>query len=241
MSRLSGLFRTLATQTGLRYKHTNSKQLSNPELHSYILSHTREPEVLKILRTATAEFAPHRAHIMVTPDQGNFLTWLVGTLGVKRAVEVGVFTGYSSTAIALALPADGKLIALEADSEPLELAKKVWERAGVDSKIELRLAPAAVSLASLIKEEAGTFDFVFIDADKAGYDSYYEAGLQLVRQGGVVIIDNVLWYGKVADKSDTTAVTLTLKALNDKILADSRVSMSLVSIGDGLMLCRRLC
>lgn len=177
---------------------------------------------------------------MITPDQAMFLSWLVGTIGVRKAIEVGVFTGYSSTAIAMALPENGQLVALETDPEPLELAKTAWKTAEVESKIDLQIGPADVSLAKLVKESPSSFDFVFIDADKAGYDNYYEAALKLVRVGGVVALDNMLWYGKVADPTDSKAATLTLRSLNDKMAADPRIHFSLVPIGDGLALCRRL-
>jgi len=212
-------------------------------LYRYLLEHTREPAVLTNLRTQTSAFAPGRERNAVSPDQGAFLGWLVGTLGVGRAVEVGVFTGYSSTAMALALPATGLLVACEKDDRPLALARAAWEAAGVSGKIDCRVGPAGETLSSLLADPAhgpASFDFAFIDADKRGYAGYYEQCLRLVRVGGVVAIDNVLWYGRVVDAADTSASTGAVRALNAALLVDPRIELSTVSVGDGIALCRRL-
>jgi O-methyltransferase len=212
-------------------------------LYRYLLQHTREPAILTNLRVQTAAWAPGRERNAVSPDQGAFLGWLVGTLGVTRALEVGVFTGYSSTAMALALPPDGLLVACEKDDRPLALARATWEAAGVAGRVDCRVGPAADTLASLLADPAhgpASFDFAFIDADKRGYAAYYEAALALVRVGGVVAIDNVLWYGRVVDTTDESKSTVAVRDLNDALLADPRIAMSIVSVGDGIALCRRL-
>ena len=212
-------------------------------LYEYLLHHTREPAVLTNLRSQTAAFAPGRERNAVSPDQGAFLGWLVGALGVRRAVEVGVFTGYSSTAMALALPADGLLVACEKDDRPLALARAAWAAAGVDAKIDARVGPAGETLDALLADPAAgpaSFDFAFIDADKRGYAAYFEQCLRLVRVGGVVAVDNVLWYGRVADPADTSPATAAVRTLNAALLADPRIDLSTVSVGDGIALCRRL-
>lgn len=177
----------------------------------------------------------------VGPEEGSFLAWLVATLGVRRAIEVGVFTGYSSLAMAMALPADGKLVACDRDPVALKIAQKYWDKADVSKKIEMRLGPAVETLRSLLFEEGGRdqFDFAFIDADKRAYMEYYELLLQLVRPGGVIAIDNVLWYGKVADESNDDKATLALRELNDFLVMDERIDLSMLPLRDGLTLCRR--
>lgn len=218
-----------------------NKQNVQVSLYSYILAHTREPVILQKLRDDTAQRFPQAAGMAVSPEQGAFLAWLVGTLGVKRIVELGVFTGYSSVAMALALPADGRLVACDRDPKAMAMAQEYWAAAGVSDKIEARLGPAIDSLQALLDAgEEGTYDFAFVDADKRKYREYYEILLQLVRPGGVIAIDNVLWYGKVGDPEVNDKATIALRELNDFLLEDSRVDMSLVPIGDGLTLCRRL-
>jgi len=212
-------------------------------LYRYLLEHTREPPVLANLRTQTAAFAPGRERNAVSPDQGAFLGWLVRALGVRAALEVGVFTGYSSTAIAAALPPDGRLVACEKDERPLALARSAWEAAGVAGRVDCRVGLAGDTLAELLADPAhgpASFDFAFIDADKRGYAAYYEACLQLVRPGGVIAIDNVLWYGRVVDPDDASPATAAVRALNDALLTDPRIDVSTVSVGDGMALCRRL-
>ena len=174
--------------------------------------------------------------MQITPEQGQFMSLLVQMLNAKDALEVGVFTGYSSIAIASALPSDGKLIACDVSDEYTSIARRYWKEAGVDNKIKLRLASGITTLDQLIAEDgADGFDFAFIDADKSNYDAYYERLLVLLRPGGVVAIDNVLWHGKVIDRS-VTDDTQAIRRLNAKIAADERVTMSMLSIGDGLTL-----
>jgi caffeoyl-CoA O-methyltransferase len=168
------------------------------------------------------------------------LTFLIETLGVKRALELGVFTGYSSICVALALPADGYLLACDLSDEFTRVARRYWQLAGVSEKIELRLAPATETLSRLLNEGAqGSFDFAFIDADKENYLEYFESCLALLRKGGVLAVDNALWGGSVADPSDTSPSTSAIRALNQKAFSDPRVSSTLLPIGDGLLLVRK--
>ncbi len=175
--------------------------------------------------------------MQIAPDQGQFMGLLVRLMGARKALEVGVFTGYSSLAVALALPADGKLVACDISDEYTSIARRHWQAAGVAGRIELRLAPAEQTLDQLLREGQGsTFDFAFIDADKERYGTYYEGVLQLLRPGGLVIIDNVLRRGEVADPSFTNSETAAIRALNAKLLHDERIHLSLVGVGDGLTL-----
>jgi caffeoyl-CoA O-methyltransferase len=195
----------------------------------------REPEFLARLREQNMK-SPH-ASMQVAPDQGQFLGLLVRLMGARRALEVGVFTGYSSTSVALALPDDGQLVACDVSEEYTATARRVWRDAGVEGKIELRLGPAAATLERLLADgQAGTFDFTFIDADKKNYDRYYESALQLVRRGGLIAVDNVLWHGKVLDPAVQDEDTRAIRAFNRKLHADERVWISLLTIGDGLTL-----
>jgi predicted O-methyltransferase YrrM len=164
----------------------------------------------------------------------------VRLLGARRALEVGTFTGYSALAIAAALPPDGTLVCCDVSREWTDMGRRYWSEAGVAARIDLRLAPAADTLRALASTAAGTFDFAFIDADKAGYDLYYELSLRLLRQGGLVAIDNTLWSGWVADAARDDADTAALRRLNGKIHDDARVEAVLLSIGDGLTLARKL-
>lgn len=206
-------------------------------LYDYLLSvSVREPEILRQLREETAQ---HPMGIMqIAPEQGQFMSLLVQLIGAKKTLELGVFTGYSSLRTALALPSDGKVIACDVSDEYTQIARRYWEKAGVAHKIELHIAPALETLDKLIAAgEAETFDFAFIDADKGGYNDYYERCLQLVRPGGLIAIDNVLWSGRVAqpeEKQDNR--TKKIRALNAKLHQDSRVNLSLVPIADGLTL-----
>jgi len=171
-------------------------------------------------------------------DVGNFLSTLVLTVNTKKAIEVGTFTGYTALKIASALPADGKLICCDISPEWAAVGRPFWEKAGVASKIDLRIAPAMETLLTLTGE-AGSFDFAFIDADKANYPNYYEACLRLLRPGGLLVLDNMLWDGAVADEAVTDETTVTLRSLNSKIRTDKRVTCSLLTVGDGLMLVRK--
>lgn len=194
-----------------------------------------EPEAAAGLRAATAEL-PARG-MQIGPEQGRMLHWLLGTIGARRTIEVGVFTGYSTLWTALALPDDGLVVACDVSDEWTSIGRPYWEAAGVAGRIDLRLAPATQTLVGL---ESDGFDFAFIDADKSNYDAYYEACLRLVRPGGVIAVDNVLWGGAVVDEDDRSADTQAIRALNTKISTDDRVERCLVPMGDGVTLVRRL-
>jgi predicted O-methyltransferase YrrM len=208
-------------------------------LQQYLLSATlREPELLAELREETQKLPG--AGMQISPEQGQLMRLLVESIGARKAIEVGVFTGYSSISVALALPADGRLIACDVNEEWTGVARRYWAKAKVANKIELRLAPALETLDALLAAgDAGSFDFCFIDADKERYDDYYERCLQLCRSGGLIAIDNALWGGSVADPSAQDEDTAAIRALNAKVLRDERVSMSLVPIGDGVLLARK--
>jgi caffeoyl-CoA O-methyltransferase len=176
--------------------------------------------------------------MQIPPEHGQFLALLIQMLGARRTLEVGVFTGYSSLAVALALPADGKILACDVSEEYTSVARRYWKEAGVDHMIELRLKPALDTLQELIvQRQHNRFDFAFIDADKANYDGYYEYAMELVRPGGLIAIDNVLWHGRVVDPQANDADTLAIRALNQKLHGDSRIHLSLLPISDGLTLC----
>lgn len=211
----------------------------NPELYEYLQNHSlREPEVLQQLRAQTHKMS--MSQMQISPEQGQFMRLLIELLNAKKTLDIGVFTGYSALSVALALPKDGKIIACDMNVEWTKIAKRFWEMAGVTDKIELKLAPAAETLQALIDNgQSSTFDFAFIDADKANYPVYYEQSLKLLRQGGLIAIDNVLWSGKVANPSITDRDTTIIRELNAKIHQDDRVTMSLLPIGDGLTLARK--
>jgi predicted O-methyltransferase YrrM len=213
--------------------------LSDP-LYQYLLANSvREPEILTNLR---AETATHLlVNMQISPEQGQFMGLLVQLIGAKKCLEVGVFTGYSSLAVALNLPDDGRIIACDVSDEFTSIARKYWQEAGVSHKINLHIAPALETLDRLIASgEAGTFDFAFIDADKNNYGAYYDRCFQLVRQGGLILVDNVLWYGRVADPGmDNDKRTQAIKQINQQIYHDDRVQISLIPIGDGLTIARK--
>jgi predicted O-methyltransferase YrrM len=214
-----------------------SKTLSlTPNVYDYYQKHTvRHHPVLESLRLATQEMS--EGGMQIAPEQGAFMQLLIKMLGARKILELGTFTGYSTLAMALALPEHGKIIACDVSSEWTNMAQTYWQQAGVAHKIELRLAPALTSLQQLSENgEQGSFDFAFIDADKANYPAYYEAVLPLVRAGGVIAIDNVLWYGRVADETDNTDSTKVIRHLNHLIYQDQRVDMCMLPIGDGLTL-----
>jgi len=206
------------------------------ETYQYLLSvSSRESEVLRRLREETA--ALPNAQMQISPDQGQFMALLVQMLRAKKTLEVGVFTGYSSLAVALALPADGRVVACDVNEEWTSIARRYWKDAGVAGKIDLRLAPASETLKSLLAAGgAGTFDFAFIDADKSNYDTYFELSLELLRVGGLIAIDNVLWSGRAADPKNQEPDTIAIRALNTKLHRDQRVTLSMVPIADGLTL-----
>ena len=198
-----------------------------------------ETPVQKHLREETAKLP--EAAMQIGADQGVFLAFLARLVGTRRAIEVGTFTGYSALSVASVLPPDGRLVCCDVSEKWTAIARRYWAEAGVADRIELRLAPARETLAELRKRDGpGSYDFAFIDADKTGYDAYYEACLDLMRAGGLITIDNVLWSGTVADPKDTRPDTVALRAITAKIRDDPRVDACLVSLGDGVMLARKL-
>jgi caffeoyl-CoA O-methyltransferase len=211
----------------------------NDRTYQYLLDVSlREASILADLREATASHP--KVVMQISPEQGQFMAMLVKLTGAKRCVEVGVFTGYSSLAVALALPTDGQIIACDIDEEFTRLAVEYWQRAGVESKIQLKLAPAIDSLDQLLADgQDGQFDFAFIDADKVNYRHYYDRLLNLVRKGGLIAVDNTLWSGDLADPDVNDEDTIALRAFNQYLHSDERVDLSLVPIGDGLTLARK--
>ncbi len=210
-----------------------------PELYTYLLEVSlRESDLLQELRERTRRMP--EARMQIAPEQGQFMTLLARLLGTRQALEIGVFTGYSALCVASALPADGRLIACDISAEYTRIAREYWERAGVADRIDLRLAPASETLATLLAEgAAGSFDLAFIDADKTGYADYYEQCLALLRPGGLIVVDNVLWNGRVLDAATADEDTRAIRAFNRRIHKDARVDLSLVPIGDGLSLLRK--
>lgn len=208
-------------------------------LHSYLLAHSvRESDVKRRLRATTATLS--KGGMQIAPEQGQFMALLVELIDARRIIEVGTFTGYSALCMAEAMPADGELICCDVSEEWTDIARDAWREAGVEARIELRLAPALETLDTLLAEgQQGRFDLAFIDADKGSYGAYYERCLQLLRPGGLVLIDNTLWGGDVADPEKQDADTLAIRALNDALLNDDRVTLSLLPIGDGLTLARK--
>lgn len=208
-------------------------------LYEYLLSASlREPAVLARLRAETA--AHPRANMQIAPEQGQFMALLVRLLGATRCIEVGVFTGYSSLAVALAMPATGRIVACDINEEYTAVARRYWAEAGVTGRIDLRIAPALETLDGLLAAGgAGAWDFGFIDADKGAYPDYYERLLELLRPGGLIAVDNTLWDGAVADPGDQEPDTVAIRAFNEKLRDDARVDLSLVPIGDGLTLARK--
>jgi len=207
-------------------------------LYDYLLAHSlREHPEQIALRGATRSHP--RAGMQVSPEQGQFMALLVKLLGARRTLEIGVFTGYSALSVALALPDDGRILACDISDEYTRIGRPYWERAGVAHKIELRLAPALQTLdAELAAGASGRYDLAFIDADKTGYANYYERCLQLLRQGGLIAIDNVLWSGAVAQPAQDDD-TRALQALNERLHHDERIDLSMLPIGDGLTLARK--
>lgn len=206
------------------------------DLRKYLLGVScRESKTLKGLRKET--FQLKESQMQISPEQGSFLALLVKVLSAKKTLDIGVFTGYSSLVVADALPDDGVVIACDTSEEWTNIARKYWEIASVINKIQLKLAPAIKTLDKLIENgEQGTFDFSFIDADKINYQNYLERSLVLLKPGGVVAIDNVLWGGKVLDEQDNEPATRAIRKFNEKLKDDDRVLISMVPIGDGLTL-----
>jgi predicted O-methyltransferase YrrM len=198
----------------------------------------REPDVLARLREETADIPQHG--MQIAPEEGAFLAMLVELTGARRCLEVGTFTGYSSTAVALALPDDGRLVCCDVSEEWTAMARRYWDSAGVAGKITLHVAPAVETLDRLLADgEEDSYDFAFVDADKTGYDTYYERLLRLVRPGGLIAIDNTLWSGRVLDASDADEDTVALRTLNLKLARDERVSLCMLPLADGVTLARR--
>ena len=195
----------------------------------------REPEILQKLRQETAKHP--MGQMQIAPEQGQLMALLVQLMGAKKTLEIGVFTGYSSLAVALALPEDGKIVACDTSEEYTTIACRYWQQAGVAHKIDLRIAPALDTLDRLLAEGEGeTFDFAFIDADKSNYGNYYDRAFSLVRSGGLIAIDNVLWSGRVADPKEQDNRTKSIRNFNEKLYQDVNISLSLVPIADGLTL-----
>ena len=208
-------------------------------LHDYMLAHgVRESAVMRRLREETAR---HEMGMMqISAEQGALMALLVQATGAKRALEIGVFTGYSALVVADAMGADGRLTALDVNAEYTEIARRFWAEAGLAERIELRLGDARESLAVLCREGLdGTYDFAFIDADKSGYDIYYEQCLALARPGGLILIDNTFYMGRIAEPERWQESGAVVDALNKKIRGDERVTMVMLPIGDGLTICRK--
>ena len=208
-------------------------------LYGYLLSTgVRESAAARELRQATA--ALPMARMQISPEQGAFMQLLVRLSGARRTLEIGTFTGYSALVVAEALPVDGQIITCDISAEWTSIACRYWQRAGVAGRIDLRLRPALETLDELLAgKDAGSFDFAFIDADKENYGAYYERALALLKPGGLIAVDNALWGGAVADPARTDAETLAIRELNRRIHGDPRVDMSLLPVGDGLMLARK--
>ncbi len=209
------------------------------DLYDYLVSHgVREPPLLQRLRVETESHS--RASMQISAEQGAFMAMLVRLTGARRCLEIGVFTGYSSLAVALALPEDGRLIACDVSEEWTNVARQYWREAGVEQKVDLRLAPAIDTLDALLASgAAGSFDFAFIDADKEGYEAYYERALELMRVGGLILVDNVLWKGLVIDADNQDGSTKALREFNQRRVSDERVELVMLPVGDGLSLLRK--
>jgi len=218
----------------------SSSSFALPEpVRDYLLAHTgQETITAQKLRVQTAELA--ESMMQISPEQGQLMQMLLRLMGAQRAIEVGTFTGYSALQIALALPDDGTLVACDISEEWTAIGQPFWTTANVAHKIDLRIGPAVRTLNQLIENgDAGTFDFAFIDADKENYGTYYEQCLTLVRSGGLIAVDNVLWSGTVADPTITDVSTAAIRSLNERVRSDSRVQVSMIPIGDGLSLIRK--
>ncbi len=212
----------------------------NQSLRDYLINvSVKEPSVLKDLREETLQLDEFQ--MQISPEQGSFLSFLVNLINAKHTLDIGVFTGYSSLVVALQLPQNGYVTACDTNEEWTEIAQKYWKAAKVEDNIDLHIAPAVETLEKLIsKGNEGLYDFSFIDADKINYQHYFEQSLVLVRKGGVIAIDNVLWGGRVLDNSDTEPATRAIREFNSKLFEDDRVVISMIPIGDGLTLAQKI-
>lgn len=208
-------------------------------LYNYILENSlREPVILKELRQVTAQMIGNQ--MQISPEQGQFMALLIELINAKKTLEIGVYTGYSTLAVALALPRSGKIVACDINKEFTNIAYNFWEKAGVVDKIDLRIAPALQTIEQLIaNNEQASFDFIFIDADKKNYSNYYEKALILLRPGGLLMLDNTLWGGAVADNKNQDPITQSMRELNTKLMQDQRITLSLLPLGDGVTLARK--
>jgi caffeoyl-CoA O-methyltransferase len=209
-----------------------------PDLQAYLVAHgVREPEILKRLRNETALLPQH--NMQIAPEQGAFLALLVELIGAKRCIEIGTFTGYSSLVVALAMPADGRIVCCDLSDEWTSVARRYWAEAGVADRVDLRLGPALETLDALLAGgAAGTFDFAFIDAAKREYPDYHERIIQLLRPGGLAVYDNVLWSGRVVETGGDEDLQ-GIQRLNDRLAKDERVTVSMLPVADGLTLARK--
>jgi O-methyltransferase len=208
-------------------------------LYEYMLSVSlREPEALRELREASTQ--REQAHRQISPEQAQFMTLVAQLVGARNVIELGTFRGYSALALALSVPPDGRVITCDVNADWAEFAQRFWERAGVASRIDFRLGPAMETLDELLEEGHDTFDLAFLDADKRNHAAYYERLLSLVRPGGVLLFDNVFWDGYVVDARQRDADTLAVRALNESLVADPRIHISTIPIGDGLTVARKL-
>ena len=213
-------------------------QLTEPVRDYLVRVGVREPALLAELRAETEQLP--QSNMQICPEQGALTAMLTRLMGAERVLEVGTFTGYSSVAMALALPESGRITCCDLSDEWTRIARRYWERAGVADKVELRLGPAVETLDLLLAEgRAGLYDLAFVDADKESYLAYHERCLQLLRPGGAVLYDNVLWGGSVLDDDDDRASTVAIRELNEALAADDRIDLVMVPVGDGLTICRR--
>jgi predicted O-methyltransferase YrrM len=218
----------------------SNKTIGIPDqLYEYLLEvGVREPDVLRRLRDETAALPQHG--MQIAPEQGAFMAMLVRLMGARRCIEVGTFTGYSSTVVAMAMPSDGTLLCCDVSTEWTDIARRYWAEAGVDDKIELRIGPAVKTLDSLLSDEhPASYDFAFVDADKSGYGAYYERLIELVRPGGLIAFDNVFYGGEVVDDTTNDDGLAMIKQLNRSLATDDRVDISMVPLADGLTLARK--
>jgi len=219
---------------------TNRTIVMTDPLYDYLLTASvRETDAQRDLRAETAKLA--EGGMQIGPEQGQFMSLLIKLIGAKRALEIGTFTGYSALTVAMALPEDGQLIACDVSEEWTSIGRRYWQREGMAHKIDLRIAPGKETLAKLVADSSqlNSFDFAFIDADKTNYGAYYDYCMKLVRPGGLIAVDNVLWGGEVANSDDQKPDTVAIRELTAKIYQDNRVDVSLVPIGDGVMLARK--